>query len=97
MKKDSISPERKQRLDDIGFTLDPHKAAWEKGFSKLLQFKEAEGHCEVTKRFQVEGFRLGQWVISQRVRKSYLPIERKQRLDGIGFAWNLTEGKPNDQ
>ena len=93
LKKDSITTERKQRLDDIGFSLDPYEAAWEKGFSRLLQFKEAEGHCEVTKRFQVEGFRLGQWVISQRVRKSYLPIERKQRLDDIGFVWDVSKDK----
>ena len=93
LKKDSITTERKQRLDDIGFSLDPHEAAWEKGFSRLLQFKEAEGHCEVTKRFQVEGFRLGQWVISQRVRKSFLPIERKQRLDDIGFVWDVSKDK----
>jgi predicted helicase len=93
MKKDSIPPERKQRLDAIGFTIDPYEAAWEKGFSKLLKFKEAEGHCEVTKRFQVEGFRLGQWVISQRVRKSFLPTERKQKLDDVGFLWDLTKDK----
>ncbi|PZX20481.1 helicase-like protein, partial [Planktotalea frisia] len=42
--KDSISPERKQRLDDIGFIWDTLSVAWEEGFSKLLQFREAEGH-----------------------------------------------------
>ena len=97
LQKDNIPSDRRQRLDDIGFTLHPHEAAWEKGYSKLLQFRESEGHCEVTKRFKLGGFRLGQWVISQRVRKSYLPVERKQRLDDLGFVWDLKEGKSNDQ
>jgi helicase associated protein len=46
-----------------------------------------EGHCCPSRR-HVEGrFRLGQWVAVQRYFKDVLPVERKRRLDKIGFVW----------
>jgi len=86
--KDSMSPERKQRLDDIGFIWDPFAEAWEEGFNKLLQFKEQEGHCKVPVTYEIAGFKLGQWVRVQRNAKDSMSPERKQRLDDIGFIWD---------
>ena len=91
--KDSMSPERRQRLDDIGFIWDPIAEFWEEGFSKLLQFKEAEGHCRVPQRFKLDGFNLGSWVTVQRKTKDSMSPERKQRLDDIGFIWDASKGK----
>ena len=87
-KQESLSSERKQRLDGIGFIWDTLIEAWEEGFSKLLQFKELEGHCRVPSSYKLEGFKLGQWVRVQRTNKDIMPPERKQRLDGIGFIWD---------
>jgi len=37
----------------------------------------------------VEGkFNLGSWATVQRYRKDHLSVERKKRLDRIGFVWN---------
>lgn len=95
MLKDSLLPERRQRLDDIGFVWDLFAEAWEEGFSKLLQFKEAEGNCKVPRRFKLDGYNLGNWVNNQRNHKdkkysgrNSLSPERVQRLDDIGFAWD---------
>jgi superfamily II DNA or RNA helicase len=85
----TLPPERKQQLDDIGFIWDLKAEAWEKGFSKLLQFKEAEGHCKVSQTFKVDGFDLGTWVTRKRTFQDTLPPERKQQLDDIGFIWDL--------
>ena len=38
--KETMIPERKQRLDDLGFVWDPYTEQWEEGFSKLQQFKD---------------------------------------------------------
>jgi superfamily II DNA or RNA helicase len=86
--QDSMSPERQQRLDDIGFVWDPLTEAWEEGFSKLLQFKEREGHCRVPKKLKLDGFNLGSWVSNQRTAKDSMTAERRQRLDDIGFVWD---------
>ena len=91
--KDNLSHDRQQRLNNIDFVFNPYETAWEKGFDSLVQFKEIEGHCKVKKRFKQNGFHLGQWVISQRVRKSYLPPERIQRLDDLGFIWDMQKDK----
>ncbi|MDB4123234.1 Helicase associated domain protein, partial [Planktomarina temperata] len=86
--KDTIPRTRKQRLDDIDFVWDPHAEAWEEGFTKLLQFKEAEGHCRVPFGFKLGGFNLGNWVSTQRRAKDSASTERRQRLDEIGFVWD---------
>ena len=88
-----MSSERKQRLDDIGFVWDPIAEAWEEGFSKLLQFKEAEGQCRVPSSFKLDGFKLGFWVSNQRAKKDSLSPERKQRLDDMGFIWDASKDK----
>ena len=91
--KDSISSELKQRLDDIGFIWDALTEAWEKGFTKLLKFKETKGHCNVPKRFKLDGYNLGQWVSTQRKNQGIMSPEREQRLDDIGFIWDNSKDK----
>jgi Helicase associated domain len=90
--RDTMSAERRKRLDAIGFVWDPLESAWEKGFASLTKFKAREGHCRVPQR-HVEGtFRLGQWVSVQRHGRDTMSAERRQRLDAIGFVWDPYEG-----
>jgi len=86
--KDNMSTERKEKLDAIGFVWDSMSHQWEEGFSKLLQFKEAKGHCKVPNRFKMDGFALGAWVSSQRQVVESMSIERKQKLNKLGFVWD---------
>ena len=87
-KKDTLSPERLQRLDEIGFDWDPHATAWEEGFAALLSFKQREDHCRVPISHKEGDFNLGTWVGTQRTKKDALSPERRQRLDEIGFVWD---------
>ena len=65
-----------------------HAERWESGFAALSKFRAREGHC-CPSRYHVEhGFKLGQWVSIQRYGKHLLSVERKRRLDGIGFVWD---------
>src|SRR5580704_5840301 len=57
--KDEISPERRQRFDEIGFVWDPHEEAWEEGFAALTTFKTHENHCRVPQRHIEGAFKLG--------------------------------------
>ena len=89
--RDTLSRDHRQRLDDIGFAWEPHKAKWELGFSYLKVYKEREGHCRVPKNWKEDGFPLGGWVTHQRPRANSLSKERRKRLDDLGFVWNILE------
>jgi Helicase associated domain len=65
-----------------------HKDRWEQGFRALSKFRRRKRHCRPS-RHHLEGkFKLGRWVITQRYLKDDLSVERKRRLDAIGFVWN---------
>jgi hypothetical protein len=84
-----ISSERKERLQDLGFIWDTKSADWENGFKKLVQFREIEGHCRVPANYELERFKLGIWVSGQRSRQNRLTSEFKQKLDDLGFVWDI--------
>ena len=91
-KRESISAERIQRLDAIGFSWEPLYEQWEEGFSYLEAFKDRERHCSVPQRNVFNGFKLGKWVSIQRINSASLSADRIRRLDDIGFVWDpLTE------
>ena len=64
------------------------KERWELGFEALSRFRAREGHC-CPSRHHIEGnYKLGDWVSVQRYRKEFVPLDRKRRLDAIGFVWD---------
>jgi superfamily II DNA or RNA helicase len=86
--KDQVLPERKSRLDALGFIWEPHSDQWEEGLRYLQAFVREHGHCRVPISYRsAEGYRLGQWVVTQRHRKD-LSLERKARLDALSFDWD---------
>lgn len=90
--KDAVPVERKRRLNAIGFVWDWRDYRWERGFAALLKFKQREGHCCVP-TFHKEGkYRLGLWVSTQRRHWKEMSVERKARLNKIGFVWKVYMG-----
>jgi hypothetical protein len=89
--KDNISPERRKRLDAVGFLWDVLEGKWEEGFAALTTYKEREGHCNVPPE-HVEGtVELGFWVRTQRGNKRAISVDRRRRLDNIEFVWRPFE------
>mmetsp|Transcript_12937 Transcript_12937/g.19085 ORF Transcript_12937/g.19085 Transcript_12937/m.19085 type:complete len:432 (-) Transcript_12937:412-1707(-) len=98
-----ITPERAQRLEDIGFvweTGDPRSVPWDVQFKELLAYKEKNGHVLVPVRYEAKT-KLGIWVTTQRrERKRFLAgqkskiltAERIRQLDEIGFVWKGKRG-----
>jgi hypothetical protein len=85
--KDSLLDDRKQRLEATpGWSWDPHKDKWEKGFNELLQYQSEYGDVNVPKEWPSG---LGSWANTQRQAKKNgkLVAERLTRLDEIGFVW----------
>ena len=87
--KDSLSPERFERLNSLGFSWDPLSEYWEEGFAMLQQFNEHNGHCRTPAGYKTNNFSLGYWVRSQRKNKDSLTPERLERLNSLGFVWGL--------
>ena len=70
-----------------------HADRWERGFAALSRFGARRGYC-CPSRHHVEGnFNLGSWVSTQRSLKNLLPLERKRRLDAIGFVWDRNDDR----
>jgi hypothetical protein len=86
--KTTLTAERLQRLEEIGFVWDPLTADWEAGFAALKAYREREGHCRVPRPHKEGDYKLGIWVRYQRKNKTTLTPERVQRLDEIGLVWD---------
>lgn len=52
----------------------------------MVAYKEQYGNCNVPQKYNQDP-RLGNWVASQRTRKSGLTLEQCAKLDGLGFTW----------
>ena len=87
-----LSQEEISRLEMLpGWSWDLLADNWEEAFSCLIKFVEQEGHARVPGSFKTEqGFKLGQWVSSVRVRRNKLGKERIDRLEALeGWVWKV--------
>ena len=73
---------------------EPFATDWDKGFAALMRFIQREGHCRVPQRnTDDDGYRLGQWVQTQRSTQAELTDDRLRCLDEQGFVWDMSTWK----
>jgi superfamily II DNA or RNA helicase len=92
----TMSPERIKQLEEIGFTWEILEEQFEKGFQETLLYKERAGHPDAPTTYKTaEGYELGHWQTAQRsnYKKKKLSPERINRLEDIGFTWELLDKK----
>ena len=89
-KRGTLSADRVNRLEALGFVWDPFDEHWESMFSELVQYKEMHGDCDVPQNSTTHKS-LGIWVARQR--RSYdrgeLSTDRIDSLETLGFAWDI--------
>ena len=81
-----LAPDRKKRLDEIGFIWDALDFKWEERFNELLQYRAEYGNINVPRSWPTG---LGKWMQNQKTahKQGKLSLERKTKLDEIGFVW----------
>jgi len=93
----SITKERIQLLNNIGFEWNIHSSAWNVHYEELVSYVKKFGDARVPNRFADIPF-LGSWVSCQR--RNYkkfqngntscsITKERIQLLNNIGFEWSM--------
>ena len=83
------SPQKKAKLDALGFDWDPVGTQWQNGFEHLREYVRIYKDCNVPALYRSpDDYALGTWVSFQRVLQEKLPSERRIQLDEIGFDWN---------
>ncbi len=96
-KHGNMDPEKKKRLDKIGFAWKneawkyvdkKYDDIWETNYQKLVDYKNKYGKLQVSLKIDRP---LQRWTCAQR--KFYhtgnLSLDRIEKLDEIGFAWDL--------
>jgi superfamily II DNA or RNA helicase len=77
-----------QRLDALAFEWNPVTSAWEKMFKALVDFRTANGNCDVPQCWQGSS-QLWTWVSHQRRRyyNGLLGAAKARRLEKLGLVW----------
>jgi superfamily II DNA or RNA helicase len=79
-----------EMLERLNLLWNPQRDQFELMFSLLTKYHAKHGHCEVPKAFVASGgYALGEWVIRQRALKEKIPLDRRTRLDQLGFVWDV--------
>jgi len=95
-KPSTMTPERIQCLENIGFTWHSQSSAWYERLEDLREFKSVHGHCNVPSTY-AENPKLATWVRCQRRQYNLLrdgrpsnitPI-RIEELEALGFVWEM--------
>jgi Helicase associated domain len=93
-KHSTLSDERMEILNTIGFVWSRHTARWEERYRELVDFARRYGHCNVPSSHP-DIPQLSVWVrcqrrqyrLAQSKRKSYMTRERMVRLNRLGFVF----------
>ena len=99
----SLTERRISLLEGANFEWAKAKGetAWEDKFKELSLYKEENGDCDVPTKYD-QNRALGRWVSAQRLsyrryldgEKSTLTDERVERLNELGFSWQMLQGSP---
>lgn len=92
-----VTPERIQRLDDIGMVWNVISDQWEENYQEAAAYYAAHGNLLVPQRYVSEnGIKLGNWISHLRsarrgTGRGTITDEQIQRLNLIGMAWDAEE------
>ncbi|VEU37781.1 unnamed protein product [Pseudo-nitzschia multistriata] len=86
-----MSEKRLVLLNEIEFVWDPQEAQWAEMFDRLCKYQKENNGCTRVPRAYSPDPELGAWLNTNRraYKRKTLPQERIDRLDSIGFVWEI--------
>jgi hypothetical protein len=86
-----LRPERREKLESLGFDFSPQLVPWEERFDELEAYHAEHGHTRVSKR---EDQKLAKWVCKQQYvhQCGKLRPERREKLESLGFDFSPRRG-----
>ncbi|HQN45528.1 MAG TPA: Helicase associated domain protein [Rugosibacter sp.] len=93
-KTGKLLPQRREKLEQIGFEWSRNESAWDNKYFELIEFKEKQGHLNPARDIYPS---LYSWILRQRAVKQEgrLEVEKEKKLDLIGFDWDPTDSSWN--
>jgi hypothetical protein len=94
--KEKLSEQKARKLEALdGWSWDPLGERWDKGVEYLRGYFETHGDLFVPPEYELaDGFKLGQWVGTQRRVKDTLSEERQMKLESIlGWVWDVRDAQ----
>ncbi|HEY9046823.1 MAG TPA: helicase associated domain-containing protein [Ohtaekwangia sp.] len=87
-----LAADRIKKLNAIGFLwkediMRLREETWDKRYNELALYKHKHGHIDRI-RIRRDHYQLGLWIESQIVRQENLSVQRKKKLDALGFSWS---------
>ena len=98
----TMTPERLNLLNDLGFIWDSHNVNWNEKWHALMQFKKQYGNANVPSNYADK--KLATWVKCQRRqyklytdgKASAMSADRIRQLEQIGFEWEIRASANNN-
>jgi len=86
-----LTADRIKRLEALpNWSWTPFADSWEEGFSHLLKFVEKNDHVRGLGRIKIDGYALGSWVKTQRLKKDLLSPDKVKRLEALPkWSWDV--------
>ena len=82
--RQGLEPDRAERLGKLpGWVWKASEAKWDEGFQHLREFAEANGNVTVPIRYEVDGFKLRDWLTNNRIKFDRLSPDRQRRLKSL--------------
>jgi superfamily II DNA or RNA helicase len=90
-RRNNISKDKLDRLNELGFVWDPLEAMWDARFLSLTAYQAEHGNCLVPDKSKYKGVPLGRWVHHQRQSKDTLTEGKLDKLNSLNFVWNAKD------
>jgi hypothetical protein len=88
-KKSKLNSTQIAQLDSLNFNWAPRENEWDSSFFEYKKYVQENGNQNVPPDYVINGIKLGKWVRAQRQNRRPPTQERKDKLNQIGFIWDL--------